>query len=348
MLQGGEGGEARTGGRRGGGAGLEDAFSLSRRAPGGGREVSAGAGDEDRSTHGSGPVVGRRPRRRAERALVVTCRRGRQTSLSSLSLSVSPSPPCQPRPACASSCSFRATGQTSLCRTRPTYVAPCSCSLLTTLNGGQIDWTSDKATVLWEVIALSRTSDNGGTDCARSLSLSLPLLPLAPALTRTASREGSRRPPRRTPSVPALPRPGPLRGGPARAQGHRRRRPLVLHTAPVVWRGPAHSISRGLRRRHDATTAVRPHPAQDTRRWAAQLAGSLCLCETGYPARRPCAAEFTLAQVSLQVAATVVVLVGSHANANARQGLVLYRDSTRCASTTSRRLAPSVVPGLGG
>jgi hypothetical protein len=29
----------------------------------------------------------------------------------------------------------------------------------------QIEWNAEKDNVLWEVIALSRTSDNGGTDC---------------------------------------------------------------------------------------------------------------------------------------------------------------------------------------
>ena len=35
----------------------------------------------------------------------------------------------------------------------------------------QIEWNLEKANILWEVIARSRSSDSGGTDCTHLLTL---------------------------------------------------------------------------------------------------------------------------------------------------------------------------------
>lgn len=45
----------------------------------------------------------------------------------------------------------------------------------------RIEWTSEKADILWKVIERSRTSDNGGTDC-KYQGLSVPYLLLQPRI----------------------------------------------------------------------------------------------------------------------------------------------------------------------
>ena len=69
--------------------------------------------------------------------------------------------------------SFRTTDPTSHTPILPMCVSRFY--LDSALNRAQIEWNADKANILWEVIALSRTSDNGGTDCAS------PLFPVCPS-----------------------------------------------------------------------------------------------------------------------------------------------------------------------
>ena len=47
----------------------------------------------------------------------------------------------------------------------PQRVRGCTYSILLSLTECQIEWTPEKADILWKVIERSRTSDNAGTDC---------------------------------------------------------------------------------------------------------------------------------------------------------------------------------------
>lgn len=160
-------------------------------------------------------------------------------------------------------------GPASIQQTRRTTPQPSSCTYSASVlthqtergNPAQIEWNAEKANVLWEVIALSRTSDNGGTDCTSSFN------PLVAFSSNTVHREGPRGPSRSTPALPPVSRTSSVRGGPSWTAGHPRRpadprvRRNLLPRCSIYTRYPNPSLRRHDTRHPFCSSFVRQDPS---------------------------------------------------------------------------------------